>query len=575
MRRILTLVLAFVAIGATAQNKDYIYPLVNVQGNCVANFGEIRPGHFHAGVDIRTDGVEGKRVVAVADGYVSRIVIQGDGYGIGLYLKMKDGSVAVYGHLQRFRDDIEQFARKERFRKKSNTLDCSFDSARWPVKQGDLLAYSGNTGSSFGPHLHFEIRTPGKEVRLNLVKEGIIRVKDNLPPKILRLRYVETDTLSNGICTRSSMEDYDVLRRPDGCHLAQGDTISVGRKGYFVLEVSDRRNGVNNRFGIWRLTAKKDGVPYFEYRMNGFDYNEGRMSDAVSCYPLQIKARCEVIRIAQLEKAPDLFYPVMVERGLVRCDQGAMHRIDFEVEDDSGNISELSVAIRGRKTSFQAEDEECEVLDPVLGGEFREGDWASVVIPPHSVYEKTPIKVQSKAVPQTKSAGLKILSDAVCFVDERVPMLHWATYRLKHPVPQNLEAHTVLGRWSDGRLKYVGGHYRNGEVKTRSRSGGWMVLVADTEAPKIYPRYPKARVSGVADLHRQSRIVFRVTDNFSGVSSYTMHIDGVWVPTDRQPVKGEYSYRFVVPSSGKMHNVSLTVKDGAGNAKTYQGKFFR
>lgn len=577
MRRILILLLTLLAIEASAQNKDYVYPLRDVQGRCVANFGEIRPGHFHMGVDIRTDGVEGKRVVAVADGFVSRIVVQDSGYGIGLYLDLKDGTQVVYGHLQRFRDDIERFAREERHRTGKNSIDCSFAPDRWPVRQGDLLAFSGNTGSSFGPHLHFEMREAGTGVRPNLVKRGIIRVEDTLPPRILRLHYVEADTLPGGVCVRSDMEHYDVVRRADGTYRpVRGDTLEVGRKGYFVIEVSDRRNGVNNRFGIWRLSASIDGQPYFVYRMDGVTFEQGRMSDAVSCYPMQTGARCEVIRVAQLEQAPDEFYPVMRERGLVRCAEGAAHRVSMEAEDDSGNRSVLEFVIRGRKGEFRAEaDERAVVIDPEKGGTYSEEGWAVMSVPAHSLYEKTPMRIRTKTLPQPRQSGVRILSEGVCFLDRTVPMLHAATYVLRRDVPQQFARHTVMGRWTERGLGCVGGRYRDGRVEAATRTGGWMVLVADTEAPKIYTRYPKARVSGVPDLRRQSRIVFRVKDNFSGIGSFRMQIDGRWVPAERQPVRGEISHRFEVPPSGRMHTVSLRVTDGAGNTKTYQGRFFR
>ena len=143
MRRILTLLL-FTTICSGAQGQrlnpgDYIYPIRGVAGLYSANFGEMRPGHFHGGIDIKTDGGEGKPLVAVADGYVSRVSVSPSGYGRAIYLTLGNGTTAVYGHLQRFRGDIEKHVRDERFRRRANSVDLWFGPGAWPVAQGDTI----------------------------------------------------------------------------------------------------------------------------------------------------------------------------------------------------------------------------------------------------------------------------------------------------------------------------------------------------------------------------------------------------------------------------------------------------
>ena len=153
MQRFLILFLLTTAcLGAQGQQldpNDYIYPLRELKQRLYsANFGEIRPGHFHAGVDIKTDAEEGKPVVAAADGYVSRVVLQAGGYGRAVYLTLRNGTTVVYGHLRRFRDDIERHVRRERYERRSNGVNLWFGPGTWPVKQGDVVAYSGDSGSA-------------------------------------------------------------------------------------------------------------------------------------------------------------------------------------------------------------------------------------------------------------------------------------------------------------------------------------------------------------------------------------------------------------------------------------------
>lgn len=311
MRRIILTLILMAALGCTASlhgqqldPAEYVYPVRGVSGACSANFGEMRPGHFHAGVDIKTDGVEGKELVAVADGYISRVVVTAGGYGRALYLTLRNGKTAVYGHLQRFRDDIEARVRTARYEGRTNSVDLSFDASQWPVRQGELIGYSGNSGSSMGPHLHFELRDNRTQRRYNLVHEGIIRPADHTPPRILRLHYIEVDTV-RGVPVRSPGESYAVVRTTAGSYrLTRSEALPVGRNGYFVVEASDRRDGVHNTFGIWRAALAVDGQPRFEYRMDGFTYEQARCCDAVSCYPLQLFSRNECIRLARLQGRP-------------------------------------------------------------------------------------------------------------------------------------------------------------------------------------------------------------------------------------------------------------------------------
>ena len=341
---------------------EYVYPVRGVSGACSANFGEMRPGHFHAGVDIKTDGVEGKELVAVADGYVSRVVVTAGGYGRALYLTLRNGKTAVYGHLQRFRDDIEARVRTARYEGRTNSVDLTFDASQWPVRQGELIGYSGNSGSSMGPHLHFELRDNRTQRRYNLVHEGIIRPADHTAPRILRLHYIEVDTV-RGVPVRSPGESYAVVRTTAGSYrLTRSEALPVGRNGYFVVEASDRRDGVHNTFGIWRAALAVDGQTRFEYRMDGFTYEQARCCDAVSCYPLQLFSRNECIRLARLQGAPGEFYPTLVDRGVLRVDAGAQHTVRIEVEDDSGNRSHLEFTIRGRAESFRAEADTASVV---------------------------------------------------------------------------------------------------------------------------------------------------------------------------------------------------------------------
>lgn len=430
MRTILTLLAAALTASAARGQRlnpdDYIYPVRDVPGLYSANFGELRPGHFHAGIDIKTDGVEGKALVAVADGHVSRVVLQPGGYGRAVYLTLDNGVTAVYGHLRNFRDDIEEHVRSERYARRANSVDLWFEAGRWPVAQGDTIGWSGNSGSSMGPHLHFELRDTPTQRLHNLVREGVIRPKDNLPPRIMRLHYVEIDTLDDGTPVRSRPHTYAVVREAEGRYrLARGDgAVEVGRRGYFVAEVSDRRNDVQNTFGVWRVQAAIDGEPYFEYRMDGFTHDLSRCCDAVSCYPVQVASRNEAIRLARLDRSPELFYPILRERGLVRAAAGERHRIRIEAEDDCGNISALEFEIEGRDGEFRAEaDPQGTALRPDRTATMRIGNSARMTVPEGALYEPIHAWPEIRQAPAAPK-GVRVFSPAYHFLDTAAERCH-------------------------------------------------------------------------------------------------------------------------------------------------------
>lgn len=578
MRRlfILTILLCCAHI-CSAQKLDpayYDYPLRNVAGYYSANFGEMRPNHFHSGTDFKTDGVEGKPVVAVADGYVSRVSQSPTGYGLALYVTHPNGTTSVYGHLSRFRKDIADFVFSERHRLKQSRVDLYCQADQFPVKRGEEIARSGNTGSSQGPHLHFEIRDAKTQKTLNIISQGIVTPKDDISPYIMKVHYVEVDTI-RGVPCHSKLATYAVHKADANTYrTAQKSPIKVGRKGYFIIETSDRKNDVANTYGVYNMVAKLDGKVIFEYRNDGFPFDLSRYCNAVSHYPIQRRSRNEVMRAAMLQGGTKYFYHTLVNRGVVTTAEGEERKMEFVITDDCGNTSTLAFDIAGKSNDacFKGEvAEDAIIVEYNRDFAHKVDDVLSVVIAKGSLYESIAMDIERSDVAIKADSTIKVLSPAYRIHDDNTPLHKSIGLVFTQDVEEYLQPYTVMASVSSGGyLYYSGGRYRHNRLTARTSSFGTFCLVADMTPPTIRPQFEDGQ-----DCRGRDRIAFRLSDNFSGVSSYNVYIDGKWVAIDYARSRAWVNLKAEGISGGKSHNIEIVVKDACGNTAKWQGTIIR
>lgn len=561
---------------ARAQKLDadyYTYPLLNTKRYYSSNFGELRTNHFHSGVDMKTDGVEGKTVVAAADGYISRIFLSPWGFGLALYITHPNGTTTVYGHLQKFRDDIAAYVYRERHRLKQHRVDLYCNSTTFPVKKGEMIALSGNSGSSGGPHLHFEIRETATQKTLNMFAQGIYVPEDNIAPLIQKIHYFEVDTIG-GVPLHSNKKSYDLSKDGTLYSLKQTTPMMVGRRGYFVVEVSDRKNNTQNRYGVYNISAQIDGRTFYEYRNDGYTFDITRYCNAIAYYPIQRTSKNEVIRLARIENCIGYFYPQILNNGLITTKQGERRKIRISATDDCLNTATLEFEIEGKADSecFKGSTPNKESL-ALYNKPFKAtySDDFTVEIPANALYESTVIEVKEFKQEIKTSITRPLLSTAYTVGSKDIPLHKAMTVSFKTSLLGVLDKQLVIARVSDkNEMLYVGGKYKDGVISVSTTTMGTYCVTYDVTDPQISPKF-----SNGENMSGKKKLQFKLSDNFSGVDKYSATIDGKWVAIDY--ANGVASINLVDEGikGDTTHEVIFNISDVCGNKASWKGTFKR
>ncbi|WP_460975915.1 M23 family metallopeptidase [Spirosoma knui] len=245
-----------------------MFPIMPGSANSLSGgMGDLRANHFHAGLDIRTGGREGLDVHAAADGYVSRIAVFTGGYGNVIFIKHPNGLTTVYGHLKTLKDTLGTFLREQQYEKKTFEIDLRPAPNQFPVKKGDVVAASGNTGGSGGPHLHFEVRDANDNL-INPLLYGFSELQDDVPPYFERIA-LKTMTPTSRVNGEYQRVSYVPVRRADGSYVITQPITASGLIGLEVLGY-DKTSGSPYRNGISCLEIRLDGREVFAYNMNSF-----------------------------------------------------------------------------------------------------------------------------------------------------------------------------------------------------------------------------------------------------------------------------------------------------------------
>ncbi len=559
MKKLFTLLLLIYTISLSAQN-PYRSPL-DIPLILSANFGELRPNHFHSGIDLKTQGVVNKPVYAMADGYVSRISVSPSGYGLAIYIDYPETKqTSVYGHINKFAPQITAYIKEKQYEKESYRIDVSLDATEIPVKRGDLVAYSGNTGSSGGPHVHFEIRNAEDQVAIDPLEYYKKDIEDSQAPLLKGIAIYPLN--ENGAVDFSR----DIYRKSiavlkNGNYASLKDTIQAWGQIGIGVYTNDRMTGTTNIYGVRKVRLFCDNKEIYSSDISSIDFGKTRMINSLIDFDHWVRRKV-FYQKSFIEPGNTLSIYKAVNNGYIDISEERLYIFRYELEDLYGNQTAYSFCIKGREQTIPQRRRCAQTFIWNQDNHYSDNQF-SLGIPKDRLYDNVCFTLK-------KTVSQKYLSDIFEVNDKYIPLHDFCDISIKMNKDSlvNKSQYGII-RINGKNESWIGGTYKDGYISGRIRELGHAYAIStDTKAPIITPIQPERWA-------RQAEIKIRLSDNKSGISSYKGTIDGEFALFENDVKSTVYSYKFDPAriKKGKTHKLIFIATDACGNSANYEYEF--
>lgn len=560
--RFITFLFLFFSSFINAQNmypQDYFASPLDGETILAGTFGELRSNHFHSGLDIKTKQREGLKVYAAASGYVSRIKIAHFGYGKALYITHPNGYTTVYAHLQRFSDKIESFIKKKQYDQESFEIEVFPSNNELILTKGEIIAFSGNTGSSGGPHLHYEIRD-NQERPINPLLFGI-KVKDTKKPIVKSIYAYPINELSH-VNNSNLKQKLRLIPLQNGDYKVE-DIKAYGKIG-FAINTIDRQDLAANKNGVYKIETALNGMPNFTINFKRFSFDETKHLNRLIDYPHYSEKKERLQKLFLDTNNPLSMYDNLVDDGYVMVYDSIASLYKIKVEDFEGNTTIIDLNINGDTTpiSETATNFTSQYYINREENVILEKDKITVNIPKETFYDSFFMDFQ-------------VHSDTVKVHDKNRAANKYFTinYDISGYSPEDLKQVYIarLVGWNNY-PSYSSTKQKDNVLYTRTKNLGTYCLARDTVAPTIEP----VNFTDGKWMSKYRFLKLKIEDKQSGISNYRATVNGKWILMEYDYKTDMLVHDFkdnVVKETN--NNLKVIVTDNVGNSTTFEATFHR
>ena len=540
------------------QNKypqNYFISPLKIPLTLAGTFAELRGSHFHSGLDIRTNGRCGYTVIAAADGYVSRIKIQAYGGGKNLYINHPNGYTTVYMHLQNYEGKIGEFVKNYQYKNKCYTFDYTFKTPQIYVKQGDTIALSGETGMVQGPHLHFDIRDTKTEQPINPLLFGI-KIKDTQKPYIKTLAVTPMENSS--VCGKQTSK---IIELGKDKTFKEGDTLECYGKVYFSSLAYDPSYGSSMHNGVWKTELFVNDDRIFAHNIDRFSFSDYGFVDATINYPLYISTGKRMLCSKRMDNGI-LPFNTYKNKGILNVETDSIYKISWKMTDLCNNSSTYTYYIKGvfDCAAFNRKYTKKGLQHFAFNQEntFTATDGSTFIFPKNSLYEDIDFMYSSHKGTYSDIHKIHTVLE---------PVKNKFTVKIKpYKINNSLkDKYLIVKINAKGNKTSIGGNLNNGFVETTTGNFGQFAVWIDTVAPNVKPINFK---SNTPLAKNQKTLKLSVSDNLSGINTYTGFINGEWILLEFDGRRATLIYNIDKNLKKGKNELKITVTDMKNNKKT-------
>ena len=531
--------------------KHYFQWPVGTKVGIVANFGELRPNHYHMGLDCRTDGRVNLPIYAAAEGYISKIHIDPTGFGRAIYINHTNGLTTLYAHLNQFFPALEAYLIEQQYKIKSWKIDIDLPADLFKVYKGDFIAYSGNTGGSQGPHLHFEIRDTKTDKVLNPLLFGF-PIEDNIPPDIMRLSVYNRryNTYEQSPILFSIKKNNGVFQPTSRLLKINADNIS------FAISAFDRYTGSTNQNGVYSAEVFKDDEPIVSFEMDSISYDETRYLNAHIDYKTRNTGGPFLQHLSMLPGYTNGIYKMSNGNdGVIDLTDNNIHHIKIIVKDANQNTSVLLFDVIKGSEGFSVKADNKKMGEIFKPGHINvyENESFQMYLPEKCIYDSFHFFMNQSS---TYNNG-----NIYSVNNENIPIQKYFPIRIKGNYRIKDTGKIVMKLTAHGKDKFKKANYKNGWYESYFRDFGKYQLLLDSIPPTLNPIgsfKENAQISG------SSAIMFSATDNAKDIDEFTGWLDGQWLLFSNDK-NGAYIYKPDKYCTPGEHYLQIIVRDIVGN----------